>query len=79
MEGSHPAPSAGGLGWEQEGCEGSGLAQAPPWAQHERAFNELSENFFFFYKNAKINKAPSLLEIKYELTMVACLHGGEGE
>lgn len=24
-----------------------------PWAQHERAFNELSENFFFFYKNEK--------------------------
>lgn len=27
-----------------------------PWAQHERAFKELSENFLLFYKNAKINK-----------------------
>lgn len=34
------------------------------WAQHERAFNELSEEFLLFYKNAKINKAPNLLEIK---------------
>lgn len=28
----------------------------PSRAQHERAFNELSENFLLFYKNAKINK-----------------------
>lgn len=63
-----------GIGWAQEGCEGSALAQAPPWAQHERAFNELSENFLLFYKNAKINKA-NLLEIKYELAVVLVYMG----
>lgn len=74
-EGSRPTPSTGGLGWEQERCKGSGPAQAPPWAQHERAFNELSEKLF--YKNAKI-KAPNVLGINYELAAGPCFHGGGG-
>lgn len=41
-----------------------------PWAQHERAFNELSENFLLFLQ--KMQKSTNLLEIKYELA-VPCL------
>lgn len=35
-----------------------------PWAQHERAFNELSETFSFF---TKMQKSTNLLEINYDL------------